>query len=67
MKKFPCMISGWWQDKVIRILIFDVVVPFGYKVKDAEIISFIQEKIKEKIGVNYFAVIQVDKAYCKEK
>lgn len=48
-------------------LIFDVVVPFGYKVKDAEIISFIQEKIKEKIGVNYFAVIQVDKAYCKEK
>lgn len=48
-------------------LIFDVVVPFGYKVKDAEIISFIQEKIKEKIGANYFAVIQVDKAYCKEK
>lgn len=48
-------------------LIFDIVVPFGYKVKDEELIEIIQKRTKEKIGENYFVVIQVDKAYCKEK
>lgn len=48
-------------------LIFDIVVPFGYKVKDEELIEIIQKKTKEKIGENHFVVIQVDKAYCKEK
>lgn len=48
-------------------LIFDIVVPFGYKVKDEELIEIIQKRTKEKIGENHFVVIQVDKAYCKEK
>lgn len=48
-------------------LIFDIVVPFGYKVKDEELIEMIQEKVKEEMGENHFTVIQVDKAYCKEK
>lgn len=48
-------------------LIFDIVVPFGYKVKDEELIEIIQKRTKEKIGENHFVVIQVDKAYYKEK
>lgn len=48
-------------------LIFDIVVPFGYKVKDEELIEIIQKRTKGKIGENHFVVIQVDKAYCKEK
>lgn len=41
-------------------LIFDVVVPYGYGMSDAEIISYIQTKVKE-IDQSYFAVIDVDK------
>ena len=48
-------------------LIFDIVVPFGYKVKDEELAELIQKKTWEKLGENHFTVIQVDKAYCKEK
>lgn len=48
-------------------LIFDIVVPFGYKMKDEDLITLIQEKTKEKLGENHFVVIEVDKAYCKEK
>ncbi len=43
-------------------LIFDVVVPFGYPLSDGEVVSYIEEKIGELEG-NYFAVIDVDKAY----
>lgn len=48
-------------------LIFDIVVPFGYKIKDEELIEMIQKRTREKIGENHFVVIQVDKAYYKEK
>lgn len=48
-------------------LVFDIVVPFGYKMKDEELTELIQTKTKEKIGKNHFTVIEVDKAYCKEK
>ena len=44
-------------------LIFDVAVPFDYQMTDAEVVSYIQEKITE-IDKNYYAVIEVDKAYC---
>lgn len=43
-------------------LIFDVVVPFDYPMNDGEVVSCIEEKIKQIEG-NYYAVIEVDKAY----
>lgn len=46
-------------------LIFDVVVPFGYKKTDEELMAEIQQKVKGKLGRNYFTVIEVDKAYIK--
>lgn len=48
-------------------LIFDIVVPFQYKIKDENLTEMIQTKVWEKMGENYFVVIQVDKAYCKGK
>lgn len=43
-------------------LIFDVVVPYDYVMSDEEVISYMEKQIKE-LGENYFAVIDVDKAY----
>lgn len=43
-------------------LIFDVVVPFDYSMTDDEVVSYIKQRI-EKMEGNYFAVIEVDKAY----
>lgn len=43
-------------------LIFDVVIPFDYWMTDAELIDCLQKKIATLQG-NYFAVIEVDKAY----
>ena len=45
-------------------LIFDVVVPHGYKYSDAEIREMISKKVWE-FNKTYFCVIQVDKAYVK--
>lgn len=42
-------------------LIFDVVVPYGFKLTDLELLSVIQERIWEQIGKNYYTVIQIDK------
>lgn len=44
-------------------LIFDIVIPYTYPLSDSEVISYIQKKISE-VDENYFAVIEVDKAYC---
>ena len=44
-------------------LIFDVVLPFDYKMTDSEVMKYLQDKIPE-LDENYFAVIEVDKAYC---
>lgn len=46
-------------------LIFDVVVPYGYTLSDEALEEKIQGRVKEKIGENYFVVMQVDKAYIK--
>lgn len=46
-------------------LIFDIVVPFGYKVRDEALVEMIQEKTREALGENHFVVIQVDKACSK--
>ena len=43
-------------------LIFDVVVPFDYPMSDHEVVEYIQNKLSE-MNENYFAVIDVDKAY----
>ena len=43
-------------------LIFDVVVPFDYPMSDGEVVDWLTERIGELDG-NYFAVIEVDKAY----
>ena len=47
------------------LLIFDVVIPFGFKMEDEDVTKEIQRRIMREIGENYFAVIQVDKMYYK--
>lgn len=44
-------------------LIFDVVVPFGFRMSDEEIENVVQEKVAATLGEAHFCVIQVDKAY----
>ena len=46
-------------------LIFDVVVPMGYKMKETELITKIQEKVRE-IDPSYYTVITVDQDYLQE-
>lgn len=43
-------------------LIFDMVVPFSCKCTDGEMADMVADKIKEKLGNNYYAVIDVDRA-----
>lgn len=43
-------------------LIFDMVVPFSCKCTDMEMTDMVADKIKEKLGNNYYAVIDVDRA-----
>lgn len=43
-------------------MIFDVVVPFEYKLGDDEVKEAIQKAVHERLGENYFTVIEVDKA-----
>lgn len=44
-------------------LIFDVVVPFKYRMTDNEIISAINEGIKSIGDEQYFAVVDIDRSY----
>ncbi len=44
-------------------LIFDVVVPHGYRLDDEELAETIKKQIGRELGGDYFVVIQVDKAY----
>lgn len=46
-------------------LIFDVVVPFGYEWSDKELVEKIGRGVREKLGEEYFCVINVDKEYVK--
>lgn len=43
-------------------LIFDMVVPFSCKCTDREMADMVADKIKEKLGNNYYAVIDIDRA-----
>lgn len=42
-------------------IIFDIVVPFRFHISDETIKTTIQERVKEKLGEEYFTVIQIDK------
>lgn len=46
-------------------LIFDILVPYKYRISDEELVEMIQQKVREEIGENYFVVIKVDKSYVK--
>lgn len=43
-------------------IIFDVLVPFHFKMNDGQIRRFIDERVK-KINSNYFTVINIDKSF----
>lgn len=47
-------------------LIFDVLVPFKFYISDEELVRMIEQKVKKRLGKNYYVVIKVDKAYVKE-
>lgn len=44
-------------------VIFDIVVPFKYKYTDKQLCTLLNEKLQEELGENYYAVVNVDKAY----
>ncbi len=46
-------------------VIFDVLVPYGFKLSDSELIGAITEKIQTN-HPNYFTVIEVDKEYAAQ-
>ena len=43
-------------------IIFDVLLPFEFKMSDEEVVSYLKKEI-HAINESYYAVIQVDKAY----
>lgn len=45
-------------------LIFDVVVPYKYRLTDAELSDKIREGVQKLLGENYYTVIEVDRSYC---
>ena len=47
-------------------LIFDIVVPFRFRMTDEEVVAAVQELVAGKLGEQHFCVVQVDKAYRKE-
>lgn len=42
-------------------LIFDAAVPFNCKESDDQIIGMITHEIRDKLGLNYYAVVEVDR------
>lgn len=46
-------------------LIFDVLVPFKFRISEDALIKMIQERVKETLGSSYYVVIKVDNAYVK--
>ena len=46
-------------------LLFDVVVPYGYRLSDEELQALIQSRIGEAFEEEYVVVVQVDKSYVK--
>lgn len=46
-------------------IIFDIVVPFGYRAQDGEIVEYLSSQIHKR-HENHYAVIQVDRAYTND-
>lgn len=46
-------------------IIFDVVLPYQYRMSDDELVALLKQKTKERLGEQYFLVVKVDKAYIK--
>ena len=46
-------------------LIFDVVIPFGYRSSDEAVLKELEHQVKEKLGEQYHIVVNVDKNYVK--
>ena len=46
-------------------LIFDVVIPFGYRSSDETVLKELEHQVKEKLGEQYHIVVNVDKNYVK--
>ena len=43
-------------------LIFDVVIPYKYRISDEELVEQLKKKTRERLGEEYFLVVKVDKA-----
>ena len=59
------MISVWFRDRPIPNLIFDVVIPFGYRSSDEAVLKELEHQVQEKLGEQYHIVVNVDKNYVK--
>ena len=46
-------------------LIFDVVIPFGYRSSDEAVLKELEHQVQEKLGEQYHIVVNVDKNYVK--
>ena len=44
-------------------LIFDIVVPYKYRITDEALTGQIQNDVRERMGEDYFVSIQVDKEH----
>lgn len=47
-------------------LIFDILVPFKFYISDEELNLMVCQKVRERLGNNYFVVMKIDKAYVKQ-
>lgn len=46
-------------------LIFDILIPYKFRMSDEALMQEIRGQLKEKLGDNFYAVMKVDKAYVK--
>lgn len=44
-------------------LIYDLLVPYHYKLSDADLVKLLKEKTSSEIGKEFFVVVKIDKAY----
>ena len=50
-----------------RNMIFDVLVPFDYPMTDAQVKEKVQAEVWERLGKEYYTVIQIDRPYTAMK
>lgn len=53
------VVSGAARTK----LIFDVVVPFGFRIEDKELLAEIENRIRQEFGESYHSAVKIDKPY----